>query len=361
MRAPFLIAAVALALAGCAKETPPEAAPRPAVVRQITMGGIEQVQIYSGEVRARREVDRSFRVGGKVIERKVNLGDTVKQGQLLARLDPEDVRLSAQAASAQVSAAEADLRLAANEFQRAQSLSERNFVSGSVVDQRREAVRAAEARLKQARSQAEVASNQANYASLVADRDGVVTLTPVEVGQVVAAGQAVVRVAESGERDVLIYVPEKRIASIKVGDPALVRPWADQEKTLAGSVREVGAAADTATRTYPVRVTVESGDSLPLGATAAVGFAGEAQNSVVLPNTALTQRDGKASVWVVAPSGVLQEKPVTVSAFREDGAVVSSGLANGDKVVVVGAHKMVAGMKVRPVAEATPAALDAQR
>ncbi|MCL2657688.1 MAG: efflux RND transporter periplasmic adaptor subunit [Betaproteobacteria bacterium] len=356
------IALLAIAVAGCTKETQKKEAPRPALVRQISLGDTEQAFVYSGEVRARHEADLGFRVGGKILERRVNLGDRVRRGQLLARLDPKDVALAANAAKAQVAAAEADEKLAEAEYERTHSLAAKNYVSSSVVDQRYSALLAAQARLKQARSQADIALNQNAYANLLADRDGVVTQVAADAGQVVAVGQPVVRLADSIEREVLIYVPERRIAGLKPGAAALVRSWAMPEQTFEAEVREVGAAADAATRTYPVRVRIKADtDQFALGSTAAVAFPGVLSGSVVLPHGALVERDGKALVWVVEQNGVVQPRNVEVGSLREDGALIKAGLADGDKVVVVGAYKLVAGMKVTPVPESAPAALDVTR
>ncbi len=358
----FGLAVLATVLAGCAKQEPAAEAPRTVLVRKVQLGDAGQPFVYSGEVRARHEADLGFRVGGKVLERKVNLGDVVKRGQLLARLDPKDVRLSASAARAQVAAAEADARLASAEYERTKSLADKSFVSGSAVDQRWGALLAAEARLEQARSEADIALNQSAYTNLVADRDGVVTQVAVDPGQVVNVGQPVVRLADANGREVLIYVPERRIAGLKPGNPALIRPWAHQDQVFEGEVREVSAAADTATRTYPVRVKINAGtEGFALGSTAAVAFPGATSDGVVLPHGAVIQRDGKAEVWVVADNGKVEPRTVELGGFREDGAVIKSGLVDGDQVVVVGAHKLVPGQQVKPMAETAPAALDAKR
>lgn len=363
MRAVFVVAiAGTLGLAGCAKETPQQAAVRPAVVRTVGLGDTSQLSVYAGEVRARHEADLSFRVGGKVVERSATLGARVHKGDLLARIDPQDVNLNEEAAKAQVVAASADLALAKAEFDRTKSLADQHFVSGSLLDQRKASLLAAQARLQQARAQADVAGNQSGYTRLLADRDGAITATPVEAGQVVAAGQAVVRVAASNEREILIYVPEQRIAGIAVGAPVGVRPWAAQELVLPGVVREIAAAADTATRTYSVRISVpHADDKLALGATAAVVFPSTQASTIVLPHGALVQQGGASSVWVVSADGSVQARPVKVGAWREDGTLIASGLANGDRVVIVGAHRLAAGEKVKPVPESTPVALDGQR
>ncbi|WP_374603414.1 efflux RND transporter periplasmic adaptor subunit [Niveibacterium sp.] len=357
-----LTGVLGLTLAACSHEAPPQPAPRAAVVRTVGLGDTAQLAVYAGEVRARHEIDLAFRVGGKVLERNVTLGSRVKKGDLLARIDPQDVELNAEAAKAQVVAASADLALAKAEFDRSKALSDQHFISGSVLDQKRAALLAAQARLQQARAQADVASNQSGYSRLVADRDGAITATPVEAGQVVAAGQTVLRIAASNEREVLIYVPEQRIAGIKTGTPVGVRPWAAQDQVFEGAVREVAAAADTTTRTYAVRISVpRADDKLALGATAAVAFPTQQKSSIVLPHGALIQKSGAPSVWVVSADGTLQPRSVKVGAWREDGALIESGLANGDRVVVVGAHRLAAGDKVKPVPDNTPVALDSQR
>ncbi|MCX9154540.1 efflux RND transporter periplasmic adaptor subunit [Niveibacterium sp. 24ML] len=357
-----LACAAGLALAGCSREAPPPAEARTAVVRTVGSTEAQQLTVYAGEVRARHESDLAFRIAGKVIERPAALGAKVKKGELLARIDPQDVEANAEAAKAQVVAASSDLALAKAEFDRSKALAEQQFVSGSVVDQRRAALLAAQARLQQARSQSEIASNQASYARLVADRDGTVTATPVDAGQVVAAGQAVVRLAASNEREVQIFIPEKRLAGTAVGAAVLVSPWADKGKVFDGVVREVASAADVATRTYAVRIAVPKADeALSLGSTAAVVFPSAGKPAIVLPHGAIVQNEGQAKVWVVGSDNTLSARAVKLGAYREDGALIESGLANGDRVIVAGAHRLAAGDKIKPVAEPTPVALDIKR
>ncbi|GAA5178943.1 multidrug efflux RND transporter periplasmic adaptor subunit MexJ [Niveibacterium umoris] len=328
----------------------------------MSLADTSQLSVYAGEVRARHEADLAFRVGGKVVERVVTLGARVKKGDLIARIDPQDVELNAEAAKQQVIAASADLALAKAEFDRTKSLADQHFVSGSVLDQRRASLLAAQARLQQARAQADVASNQSGYSRLLADRDGAITATPVDAGQVVSAGQAVVRIAASNEREILIYVPEQRINTVVAGTAVAVRPWAAQDQVFNGVVREVAASADTATRTYSVRISVpKADDKLALGATAAVVFPTTQKSRVILPHGALVQQGGASSVWVVGSDNVARARPVAVGAWREDGALIEGGLANGDRVIVVGAHRITAGDKVKPVPEATPVALDGKR
>ena len=360
MRVAVSLLGALLALAACVKEESGAQTLRSVLVRTVRLGSADSLNVYSGEVRAHVEAELGFRVSGKMVERRVKLGDTVRRGQILARLDPQDIALSASAAHAQVSAAEADLKLAGVEYERVKQLAIRDFVSASVVDQRHTALLAAQSRLKQAQAQASVASNQTGYANLIADGDGKVTAVLAEAGQIIAAGQPVMRLTRGDGTEVQIYVPEKRIAAVKLGAQVMVRPWTDPNVALLGKVTEVGAAADSATRTFPVRVAVQ-GAGLALGATAAVVFPGAAAARVVLPNGAVIARDGGSAVWIVGRDGRLSLRRVDVAALREDGVVISRGLADGDQVAVVGAHTLAAGMKVKAQAEATPVSLDPAR
>jgi RND family efflux transporter MFP subunit len=323
--------------------------------------GAKSVQAYTGEIRARFESDLAFRVGGKMIERKVDVGARVTSGQVLAKLDPQDARLAAAAARSQIAAAEADATLARVELKRTEALLAKGFVSASTLDTRRAALDAAEASLRQVRAQASTADNQAAYTELQADSPGVVTQVFAEAGQVVSVGQPVVRIARPGERELLIFVPESRIRSIEPGEVAKVRLWIDQERTIGGTVREVSPVADSATRTYGVRISLPDGDALPLGATATAAFSRTQASSFVLPLGAVTRNGGQASIWLVDGENRLTPMTVAVLAFREDGVVVRDELPEGSRVVVTGVHKLVAGTRVRPVEEGSTPALDVKR
>lgn len=364
MNRTLVLGACALALAACGKPETPPAGPRPAIVMTVQEGVEQGLRLYSGEVRARHEVDLGFRLGGKIAERPVNLGQRVVKGQLLARLDPQDARLSAESSAAQVAAAEADFKLAEAEFQRAQRLVEQKFLSASALDTRRTQLEAAQSRLRQARAQQGVSGNQLEYTRLTAGMDGVITAAPGEVGQVVAAGQSVLRLADPREIEILIWVPESRVGELKPGMPALVRPWNAQDKTLSGSLREVAASADPTTRTYAVRIAVAKPDgTLNLGATAAVGFPqADARAVVTLPLPAVQRgADGATSVWVVAADGAVARRAIQVAAWGDQVVSVRSGLKPGERVVTVGAHTLSEGTTVRPVEQKAPVALDIQR
>lgn len=352
--APLLLSAIALALlSACGKEAPKAPSPRPALT-QVVGAAAQGDMLLVGEIRARYETDQAFRIGGKVIERKVDIGAAVKKGQVLARLDPVDAGLSAAAARAQVKAAEADFLVAKAEYERQQKLLEKNFISRSAFDSREAQFKAAQARLDQARAQAAVSGNQAGYTDLVAEKDGVVTDVKVEPGQVVAAGQAAIRLALSGEKEVVVAVPEGRLQGVLAGAPAQVRLWAEQGRAFKARVREVAPAADAATRSFQVKVTLlEQDPALRLGMTAGV-LLGSGEAPLLVPTAALTRQEDKASVWVVDPqSGQVQPREVQAGPYREDGVVVLQGLQRGERVVVAGVHKLQPGQQVRPVESST--------
>lgn len=355
---------LAALVAACSKAPPAAPAPRPAIVMTVAGGATAAPFLYPGEVRSQHEVDLAFRVGGKVIERRVNPGDAVRKGQVLARLDPADVALAQKSAAAQLAAAEADLALARSEFERAKVLVAQKFQSASTLDARRSQFDAAEARVAQARAARSQSDNQLAYATLTATLDGVVTAVPVEAGQVVAAGQLAVRVADPASREVLIWIPEGRTAGLKLGQPALVRAWSAPDTLYQGSLRELAASADTTTRTYAARIRVsDPDDALSLGASAGAGFVQAANGpGVEIPLAAVIRGEGaEAKVWVVDKAQRVQPRAVQIAAWRDERAVIASGLVTGERVVTVGAHALTAGELVQPVEQGTPVVLDVTR
>ncbi|WP_374242284.1 efflux RND transporter periplasmic adaptor subunit [Zoogloea sp.] len=341
-------------LAACSKPEPVAEVPRPVMAHTLAPAQVAPVAFYTGEVRARYESDLAFRIGGKVVERRVDVGAVVKPGDVLARLDPADAGLNAEAAQAQLAAADNELAYARAELLRYRDLVARNFVSRSVLDAKETAFRSASARVEQARAQAGVAGRQAGYTRLVADQPGVVTAVFAEVGQVVKDATVVMKLAREGEREVLIAVPETRIAELKKAGRVEVRLWTQPDVALAGRVREIAPSADAASRTYAVRVSiVDPAPALQLGMTANVSLADAAPGGLLVPSTAVFEQGGASSVWVLQPEGELVRpvlRPVTVRQFREDGVLVSAGLKAGETIAAAGVHKIVAGQALRPVA-----------
>jgi membrane fusion protein, multidrug efflux system len=340
----FLLAGATLVLTACSPPAPLEEPVRAVKVMTIGSAGVTSSDEYAGEVRAQLESRLGFRV-----KRQAELGQRVKAGQVLAQLDPQDYKLAADAARAQVAAAATNRDLAAADFKRYKTLMDQNFISGAELERRETAFKAAQAQFEQARSQLAVQGNQANYAALLADVSGVVTAVEAEPGQVVAAGAPVLRIAADGVRDVVFSVPEDKLAAIRVGAPVKIRLWA-QATELPGKVREVAASSDPVTRTYPVKVSIDAKEPPALGATVYVmpQLAGGAGAAVIkLPTSALFQMGQSAAVWLLDPAS-MTVKPQIVELAGVDGneVIVAAGLQPGMRVVSAGAHVLSAGQKV---------------
>lgn len=350
----ILLVALAAVLAACGKEAAQAPAPRPVIAQVAGAKPAEGANVYSGEVRARYENDLAFRVGGKVVARFVDVGATVKKGESLARLDPQDAQLGVDSARSQLAAAEADHALAKAELARYRDLHSKQYVSRAVLDARETTFNTTKARLEQARAQAQVARNQSTYTTLVAEADGVITAVNVEAGQVVAAGQAVMRFARPEEKEVAISVPETRLGELRDATAILIAVWAAPDKPYRGRVREIAPNADPATRTFAAKISfVEPDAAVKLGMTASVAIGDQATGEVItLPLTALTQVDGKPAVWVVDPqTSTVNLRPVAIGAYREDGVTVRDGLRAGEVVVTAGVHKLLPGETVRVISE----------
>ena len=350
----LVFALTAALLAACSKPAPTVEPIRAVKVITVSTDTFTSGYEFSGEVRARVESRLGFRVGGKITKRQAELGQRVKAGQVLAQLDPQDYKLAADAARAQVQVAATNRDLAAADYKRYAALKEQNFISGAELERREATLQAAQAQVDQAQSQLNVQGNQAKYAVLVADVAGVVTAIEAEPGQVVTAGTPVVRIAADGARDVVFSVPEDKVAGITLGMPVSVRGWAQdsQTATSTATVREVAASADPVTRTFQVKLALGGNTAPPpLGATVSVlpaGLGGIQGKAVIkLPTTALRQ-DGQASaVWLLDKAS-MTVKSQTVQIATADGneAVIAAGLQPGMVVVSAGVHVLSAGQKV---------------
>jgi len=345
----FWVCAATFCLAACSRPAP---TPEPLrAVKLLTVGAsaLQAQQEYAGEVRARTESRLGFRVAGKIVQRQAELGAHVRPGELLAQLDPQDYQLAAQAAQAQVTAAQTQQELAAADYQRYARLQTQNFISGAELERREATLKAAQATLAQARAQASAQGNQTGYTRLLSDVAGIITSIDAEPGQVVAAGAPVLRIAQDGPRDVVFAVPEDKVASVRTGQAVQVRSWT-QGALLSGRVREVAASADSVTRTYTIKVALEGANPLPLGATAYVlpqslGRAGQA--AVTLPTTALLQQGDGTAVWVYDPAtSTVRAQKIEVATADGNAAVVASGLTPGMQVVATGVHVLSPGQKV---------------
>ncbi len=351
MSRPLTALAALLLLAGCEANTAPAPkAERPVQVQEVTFAAAEQAREFVGVVRARHETDLGFRVAGKITARLVNAGDRVRAGDVVARLDAQDLRLQTESAEAEFGAATSALTQAAADLERGTALRARGFTSNVDFDRKKTTHDEAAGRLERARRSLELARNQLGYTELKADADGVITAAPAEAGQVVAIGQAVVRLAHRGEKEAVIALPESWLAEARDAQ-ASVRLWSDPNRAFTAKLRELSPQADAATRTYAARFTIDGADdTVAFGMTATVTLARSAGIPVAkLPLSAILNRGTGPSVYVVEPNGTLTLKPVTLASFNEDTAVVTAGLASGDKVVTLGVQKLEAGLKVRTV------------
>jgi multidrug efflux system membrane fusion protein len=352
--------AFTLLLGGCSRPAPTEEPIRAVKVLTVGVEGMRAGGEFAGEVRARVESRLGFRVGGKIVRRQVELGQRVKAGDILAQLDPQDYQLAAQAAKAQVTAALTNRDLAAADFKRYKELREQNFISGAELERRDAALKAAQAQLDQASAQGSVQGNQAGYTTLVADVSGVVTAVEAEVGQVVAAGTPVVRIAQDGPRDVVFAVPEDKVSQVKMGSGVEIRTWGAQT-ALRGVVREVAASADPVTRTFGVKVSIPTMDALPLGATVTVvpqALDRSGVQVIKLPTSALRQDGQSSAVWVLdTASMTVKLQPIQIATADGNDVVVSGGLQPGMQVVSAGVHVLSPGQKVTIYKEKVPAGL----
>lgn len=334
-------------------------------VRTITLAS-SNVDINSelpGEVRPRIESRLGFRVAGKIVSRKVDVGAVVKRGQLLMQLDPQDLALAQMQAKAGLAAAESNRDLAVAELKRYQDLRSKNFVAASVLDGKEVAAKSAQSSYEQALAAYKNQANQSGYTSLVADVDGVVTGLDAEIGQVVTAGTPVVRVAQTGDLDVVVGIPEDKINSIRQMTDVNVRLWASPGQTIPGKLRELSPIADPVTRTFTAKVSL-SGDvkNVQLGMTAFVSFNAKNPNSAIrVPLTAMFQEKNASSVWLVE-SGVVRLVPVQVVGSSGEEVLLAGGVKPGQVVVTAGVNQLKNGQKVTilgveaPAASANPAA-----
>lgn len=342
--------AAALLLAACGKEAAPQEAPRPVLVAHPTESA-HAVSAFAGEVRAREESPLSFRVGGNLIERHVDVGDHVRRGALLAVLDAGDLQAQARAAQAQLVAAQAELGRARADQARLAQLAGQQLVSRSALDAANAAATAAQGQVNAARANLDVARNQTSYTQLRAPRDGVIAARNAEAGQVVGAGQAVFSLAADGVREVAFAVPEGVVAEVKPGLPVQVEVWSKPGQRWPGTVREIAPAADAASRTYAARVSVDAPEgAMELGQSARVYLASNGNGALSVPLSALQRTGDAAAVFVVdAKTATLKLQPVRLGPYGDERAPVRSGLSAGDWVVTAGGHLLRAGQKVVPV------------
>lgn len=347
---------LAMALAACAKtEADPRLEP-PLVRTQTADAAAAPTRSYTGVVSARVQSNLGFRVPGKVTERLVDTGQSVHAGQPLMRIDRTDLQLADAASTQAMEAARAEAVQTAADEKRFRGLVGRGAVSASAYDQARAASESAAAKLKAAEAQARVSRNESGYSVLMADADGTVVETLAEPGQVVTAGQVVVRLAHAGPREAVVDLPETVRPAI--GSEAEASVFGETGPAGHARLRQLSDAADPATRTFEARYVLE-GDAAqaPLGTTVVVRLTQQGAGGIEVPLAAIYDAGKGPGVWLVsAGTQTVSWKAVTLRGVGDESAAVSAGLAPGDRFVALGAHQLHEGEKVRLSDQATPAA-----
>ena len=325
---------------------------RPARVMEVTYQQHSRSLVLAGTVVPRIESTLGFRVAGKITARTVDVGTTVKPGDLIAQLDPADYRLAVDNARAALASADADYARAKADHERYLNLRGSAAFTPQTMEQRQSLAATALARVDQARSQLASAENNLAYTELHADSPGVVTLVQAEVGQVMAQGQGVVKVARTDELEILVGVPENRLKVVREASAASFKLWSDPGRRHAARLRELSPSADPMTRTYPARFSVvEPPEFIGLGMTATLAFERpDAAPVAEVPLSAIFQRGTQPAVWVVdRQTGTVTLRPVTVARWRDEQAAIASGVKDGELIATAGVHKLEPGQKVKPL------------
>ncbi|NQW54237.1 MAG: efflux RND transporter periplasmic adaptor subunit [Rhodospirillales bacterium] len=332
---------------------------RPARVAEITYRRQSQALLLAGTVVPRIESTLGFRVSGKIVQRAVDLGAIVKPGDVIASLDPSDYKLAVDNARAALASADADHSRARADHERYLNLRGSTAFVPQTLDQRQSLSSTAQARVDQAKSQLASAENNLAYTVLRADTAGVVTAVQAEVGQVMAQGQGVVRVARTDELEIVVGVPEHRLKVVRENPSASFELWSDPGRRHAARLRELSPSADPVTRTYAARFSViDPPEFIGLGMTATLGFERpDAAPVAEVPLSAIFQRGTQPAVWVVnRDTGTVELRPVVIARWRDDTAAILSGVREGELIATAGVHKLESGQKVKPLQQQQQAA-----
>jgi membrane fusion protein, multidrug efflux system len=349
LKIPSAMLAVAVLLAGCHEPAPPPPEARP--VRTVTVerrAGGAPVSL-TGQIRAQEEVSLAFRIDGRVMERRVNVGDRVKAGELVARLNPLIQQNALRSAQANLSAAQGQLTQARNTFERQQALVIKGFTTRALFDQAQAGLQTAQAQVDSAQAQLRSAQEQLGYTDLYADADGTVTEKGAEPGEVVQPGQMIVKVARQVGRDAVFDVPAQLIRTAPRDPLVHVALTDDPTVRTTGRVREVAPEADAATRTFKVKVGLtKPPEVMRLGATVTGTVQLGSASVIEVPASALTEASGRPAVWVVDPaSQTVSLRNIDVARYEANTVVVSQGLEAGKIVVTAGVQALRPGQKVR--------------
>jgi len=349
-----VIALVAATLAGCGDHTPPAPPARPVRALTVERGATGETLSLTGQIKAQVQESLAFRLDGRLIERRIFVGDSVKAGQVIGRLDPQIQQNNLRQTQANLSAARGQLLQARNDFERQQKLLDTGYTPRSRFDQAQQALQTAEAQVNSVQAQLRSAEEQLGYTELRADSAGTVIAVGAEPGEVAAAGRMIVQVAQDGGRDAVFDVPAQIMRTSSrdvVVDIALTD---DPKIKAAGRVRETAPQADPVTRTFQVKIgLIDPPKAMRLGTTVTGRITLEAPAGIELPASALTQAEGHPAVWVVDPQAQTVSLR-TVEVLRYDSAtvVIAQGLDNGETVVTAGVQVLRPGQKVRLLGDA---------
>jgi RND family efflux transporter MFP subunit len=339
-----------LVLLACSEAAPREEPPKPLVQTRTVSFGLDHIQRrYTGVLRARRDVDQAFRIGGKIVQRLVEVGDYVQAGQVLADLDPRDLDLQAGSAEAERAAAEAAVAQASADVERARTLNDRQFTSAAEYERRNLALEEARSRLERAERQLALVRNQRSDATLTASTAGIITAVMAEPGQVVALGTPVVRIAALEQPEIEVAIPEGQLDQLREAH-ATATLWASSGRIYRALLRELSPEADPASRTYLARFTlVDAGPEARLGMTATLALKNKAAQPMArLPLSAVVDQGTGPAVYVVTPpTNQLALKRVEVVRYDVNEAVISGGVLNGEQVVTLGVSRLSPDLAVR--------------
>jgi len=350
-RATALLALAALALLSACNRAveapPPEIRPVRAITIEKRAGG--ETVALTGSIQAQTEINLSFRIDGRMLERLVNVGDTVRPGQLVARLDSQNEESSLQAARAQLGAARAQLTEARNNFVRFRDLVAENAVSRASFEQAESIQKSAESQVESAQTQVTLAENRLSYTRLVSDVAGVVTAVGAEPGEVVGGGRMIAQVAREGGRDASFDVPARVKDAAPKNPEITVALTSDPQVVATGTIREVAPRADPVTGTFRVKVRLNNPPpAMRLGATVTGRMKLASAVSIEIPPSAVARSDRQASVWVVDPkTGTVAARAIEIRSSDPQRVEIASGLAPGDIVVTAGIQALRPGQKVR--------------
>lgn len=344
------VLAAVVALPACRRaEEPPPPEVRPVRVMSVEKRAAGDTVSLTGTVQAQTEVNLSFRIDGRLIERSVNVGDSIRPGQLVARLDPSNEEASLASARAQLASARAQLVEQRNNFNRQKELLAQRFISQAAFDQVAANLQSAESAVTSAQAQVDLASNRLSYTRLVADAGGTVTRVGAEPGEVVPAGRMVIQIARAEGRDAVFDVPAQVKDSAPRYPEVTVTLAADPRVTAKGRVREVSPRADPVTGTFQVRIgLIDPPTGMRLGSTVVGRMRVEAGVGIEIPGAALVRKGAQSAVWIVDPkTQTVALREIDVASHEADRVLVAGGLDSGDVIVTAGVQALHAGQKVR--------------